>query len=54
MERTQTQQGLRVRVHILDQIYETGCKITEEFKNNLPILFDDFLPQWNYRAVPSA
>lgn len=54
MERTQTQQGLRVCVHILEQLYETGRTVTDEFKNNLPILFDDFLPQWNYRAIPSA
>ncbi len=54
MERTQTQQGLHVCVHILDLLYEIGRKVTDEFKNNLPILFDDFLPQWNYRAVPSA
>jgi hypothetical protein len=54
MERTQTQQGLSVLVHILDQFYETGKKVPDAFKANMPIQFDDFLPQWNYCAIPSA
>lgn len=54
MEHTHTAQGLHVIVHILDRVYETGRQVTAAFKTNLPIQFDDFLPQWNYRAVPSA
>ena len=54
MERTHTQQGLSVTVQIIDKIYATGRKVADSFKHNLPILFDDFLPQWNYRAVPNA
>jgi hypothetical protein len=54
MERTHTQHGLRVAVHILDRLYETGKKVTNTFKDNMPIQFDDFLPQWNYCAIPSA
>jgi hypothetical protein len=34
--------------------YEKGRKVTDDFKNKLPIIFDDFLSQWNYRAVPSS
>lgn len=52
MARTHTQQGLRVTVNILDTLYQTGRKATDAFIQNMPILFDDFLPQWNYRAVP--
>jgi hypothetical protein len=22
------------------------------FKENLPIVFDEYLPKWNYRAIP--
>ncbi|MEY3302357.1 MAG: hypothetical protein RLZZ139_729, partial [Cyanobacteriota bacterium] len=22
------------------------------FKENLPIIFDEYLPKWNYRAIP--
>jgi len=54
MERTHTHQGLSVTVQIIDKIYAIGRKVVESFKHNLPILFDDFLPQWNYRALPNA
>ncbi len=52
MEKTSTSTGLHVTVDILDKVYETGRKCAEGFKHNMKILFDDFLPQWNYRAVP--
>jgi hypothetical protein len=54
MEKTHTQQGLTVRVQIIDKIYEVGRKVADDFKQNMPTLFDDFLPRWNYRAVPNA
>jgi hypothetical protein len=54
MARTSTQQGLCVTVRLLDKIYLTGRKVAEGFKQTMPILFDDDLPQWNYRAVPRA
>jgi hypothetical protein len=54
MEGTRTQQGLQVTIQIIDKIYLTGRKVTENFKHNMPILFDEHLPQWNYRAVPNA
>lgn len=54
MERTRTQSGLSVTVQIIDKIYQTGRKVTEAFKQNMPIVFDEHLPQWNYRAVPNA
>lgn len=52
MQKTKTSQGLTVTVQILDKIYQTGRKVTKDFKKNMRILFDDYLPQWNYRAVP--
>ncbi len=54
MADTSTQQGLAVSVAILDQVFETGRKVCQRFKDNLTILFDDFLPQWNYTALPHA
>jgi hypothetical protein len=54
MERTHTQQGLSVTVQIIDKVYATGRKVAESFRHHLPILFDNFLPQWNYRAAPNA
>ena len=52
MERTSTQQGLSVTVNVLDKVYETGRTVTEAFKENIPIEFDTFLPNWNYTATP--
>jgi transposase len=54
MEKTHTNKGLRVIVNILDTVYQTGRKAAEDFKNTMRIVFDDFLPQWNYRAIPAG
>ena len=54
MQRTQTRQGLSVVVQIIDKVYQTGRQVSDEFRNNMPIRFDEYLPQWNYRAVPNA
>jgi len=32
---------------------ETGRKVCESFKNQIPIIFDCHLPKWHYRAIPS-
>ena len=47
-----TKTGLEVFTTILGQVYQTGQKATEVFKQNMPIVFDDILPQWNYTALP--
>lgn len=54
MERTHTQTGLQVTVQVIDKIYQTGRTVADEFKQNMPILFDEHLPHWNYRAVPNG
>ena len=53
MEKTQTRTGLRVTVDIMDKVYEIGLKCAKGFKENMKIVFDDFLPKWNYRAIPA-
>jgi Rhodopirellula transposase DDE domain len=53
LEKTSTATGLGVIVEILDKVYQTGRAYTEGFKETMKILFDDVLPKWNYRAVPS-
>ena len=53
LEKTSTAKGLGVIVEILDKVYQTGRSYTEGFKETMKILFDDILPKWNYRAVPS-
>jgi len=54
MEKTTTTTGLKAFVHIIDKVYETGRKVAADFKQTMRIVFDDFLPQWNYRAIPIA
>ena len=52
MEKTRTNTGLKVTVTIIDKLYQTGRHISEDFKENMSIMFDDYLPNWNYQAVP--
>lgn len=54
MEKAKTSTGLRVTVDILDKVYQTGRKCAKGFKENMEIVFDEILPKWNYRAVPSG
>jgi Rhodopirellula transposase DDE domain len=53
LEKTRTATGLGVVVGVLDKVYQIGRKYAEGFKQNMKILFDNFLPKWNYRAVPA-
>jgi Rhodopirellula transposase DDE domain len=50
--KAKTKTGLKVFATILDGMYETGRQVTEEFKKSMKIIFDDYLPEWNYTAVP--
>lgn len=50
--RAKTKTGLKVFANIIDNIYQTGKKATKSFLENMPIVFDNFLPKWNYKAVP--
>jgi hypothetical protein len=52
MAKTETSTGLKVEVRILEKVYETGRKCAAGFKKTMKIVFDQFLPKWNYRAVP--
>ncbi len=54
MERAKTTTGLRVTVSVLEKVYATGRKYAAGFKETMKIVFDDFLPKWNYRALPEA
>ena len=53
MEKTHTTQGLKVVVDIVEKVYLTGRKVAEDFKTKRQIIFDEVLPQWNYRAIPT-
>ena len=52
MEKTHTKTGLQTFVHIIHKVYHTGRKVAADFKETMRIVFDDFLPRWNYRAIP--
>lgn len=54
MEKAKTQTGLTVFAAICDKVYQTGRKVTEEFKQTMAIVFDEYLPKWNYTAKPQA
>ena len=53
MKKTKTSKGLKVFVEIIDTIYQIGRKAAHDFKQNMRIVRDDFLPAWNYRAIPN-
>lgn len=54
MARAKTKTGLKVVAEVLDKTYQTGKKVSQQFKKTMPIIFDEVLPQWNYRAVPQS
>lgn len=53
VEQVRHYMGKNVLVNILDKVYATGKKVANGFKKTMRILFDDYLPKWNYRALPS-
>jgi hypothetical protein len=53
MEAATTKTGLKVFTAVLDTTFATKRKVAAGFKESMTIKFDDYLPQWNYTAVPS-
>lgn len=47
---TATKTGLSVEVRINSKTYQTGRKVSDDFKENINkyITFDDHIPKWNY------
>ncbi len=54
MAKAKTCTGLRVLTTILDRVYKTGRQVTADFQQTMKIVFDDYLPQWNYTAQPQG
>ena len=52
MSTATTKTGLQVFTTIIDKVYNTGRKVSQEFKDSMRIVFDTVLPQWNYTAKP--
>jgi hypothetical protein len=54
MANTTTKTGLTVDVRVLDKVYATGRKVAATFKEQLRVVFDAQLPQWNYTIPPQV
>lgn len=61
MSKTKTSTGLKVTVEMLDKVYQTERKVRKTFKQNMKIIFDDFLPhgitepyRWRYQIGKSS
>lgn len=52
--RAKTKTGLKVFANIIDKAYQKGKKASQEFLENMPIIFDKSLPKWNYKVVPNT
>lgn len=54
IDKTSTSKGLRVFTSIIDKFYKTSRKASDDFKQNIPLVFDEYLGKWNYRAIPQT
>lgn len=54
LETATTKAGLKVFVSILDTVFTTKRKVAKSFKQTMSIQFDNYLPQWNYTAIPQT
>lgn len=52
-ERARTATGLKMTVELPAGVHATGKKCSTDFIDAMRIVFDDFLPRWNYRAIPA-
>ncbi len=52
IEETTTEKGLTVTARIIKKKFKVGRKYSKDFKKNMRIVFDEYLPQWNYCALP--
>ena len=52
MDRVETSTGLSVVVEVQEKLYQTKRKVAEGYKEAMRIVFDPYLPRWNYRVIP--
>lgn len=52
MRKTMTRTGLTSTVHVIQNIYEKGRKVRDDFQQTARLLFEPLIPQWNYTALP--
>ncbi len=51
---TRTSTGLSVTAHVMRKFYATKRRASQLFLDTMPVIFSDFLPQWNYTVVPNT
>ncbi len=54
MAKAETTKGLKVKVSILDKVYETGRKYAAGFKKTMKFVFDKVLPKMELSGCPRA
>ena len=54
MLKTKTSTGLKVYVSINHKTYKTGLGASKGYKISMAIVFDYYLPVWNYTAIPAT
>ena len=54
VDKTSTSKGLKVFSNIKDKVYALARKVSENFKEDMKIVFDDYLGKWNYKAIPNV
>ena len=54
VDKTSTSTGLKVISTIKDKVYAKARKVSETFKENMKIVFDDYLGKWNYKVIPKV
>lgn len=52
--KTSTKTGLRVTVDVLDKVYETGRKVTDDALGGLNLIKGSVFPKWNYSVAPTG
>ena len=52
MRKTATNTGLTTTVRVMKKVYQTGRKVTKEFRDNINFQFNKVRPRWNYTACP--
>ena len=52
VDKTSTSKGLKVFSTIKDKIYATARKVSEDFKQNMKIVFDDYLGNGIIKQFP--
>lgn len=54
IENTNTSTGLKVTVDIIDKVYQTGRKVSQQLRESFQVVAGALLPVWNYTILPHS